>query len=120
MANERVRKIAFGSVLVTGAPVLNVSAPVVNGASFSSSAPVAPGSIASIFGTGFASTSLAAPGATWPTAIGETSVTFNGVAAPLYYVSYGQIDAQVPFEVGLGKRERRSESRQPGERSSDH
>jgi uncharacterized protein (TIGR03437 family) len=98
--NERVRKIALGSALVTAGPVLNVSAPVVNGASFSPTAPVAPGSIVSIFGTGFAS--LAASSATWPTAIGETSVTFNGVAVPLYYVSSGQIDAQVPFEVGLG------------------
>jgi uncharacterized protein (TIGR03437 family) len=100
MANERVRKIALGSTLVTVGPVLNDSAPVVNGASFSPTAPVAPGSIVSIFGTGFAS--LAASSTAWPTAIGETSVTFNGVAAPLYYVSYGQIDAQVPFEVGLG------------------
>src|ERR1700733_4839553 len=100
MANERVRKIALGSTLVTLAPVLNASAPVVNGASFSPTAPVAPGSIVSIFGTGFAS--LAASSSTWPTAIGETSVTFNGVAAPLYYVSFGQIDAQVPFALGLG------------------
>jgi len=100
--NERVRKIALGSVMPSLAPVLNTSTPVVNGASFSPSAPVAPGSAVSIFGTDLASTSLAATSASLPTSIGYTSVTFNGVAAPLYFVSSGQINAQVPFEIGLG------------------
>jgi len=99
--NERVRKITDGSVVSAG-PVLNDSTPVVNGASFSIG-PVAPGSIVSIFGTGLASAPLAASSASWPIAIGDTSVTFNGVAAPLYYVSSGQINAQVPFELGLGR-----------------
>ena len=100
--NERVRKIALGSVLPPAAPVLNDGAPVVNGASFTPNAPVAPGSMVSIFGANLASTSLAASSATLPMAIEGTSVTFNGVAAPLYFVSAGQINAQVPFDVGLG------------------
>jgi uncharacterized protein (TIGR03437 family) len=101
-ANERVRKIAFGSALPPPGPVLSESASVVNGASFSPTAPVAPGSAVSIFGTDLATALLVASSATLPTAIGETSVTFNGVAVPLYFVSSGQINAQVPFEVGLG------------------
>jgi uncharacterized protein (TIGR03437 family) len=100
--NERIRTIGLGALLPPSGPALRQSAPVVNGASFSPSEAVAPGSAVSIFGTDLASTSLGATGATLPTTIGNTSVTFNGIAAPLYYVSSGQINAQLPFEVGAG------------------
>ena len=33
------------------------------------------------------------------TRIGNTSVTFNGISAPLYFVSGGQVNAQLPWDV---------------------
>lgn len=70
---------------------------VVNAASYQ--AAVAPGSIASLFGTRLAANSITAPGRPLPLTLGGTSVTVNGQQAPLYFVSPGQINFQVPFEV---------------------
>jgi uncharacterized protein (TIGR03437 family) len=72
---------------------------VLNGASFATGQPVAPGSLVSIFGTNLASTSSAATTVPLSTSLGGVKVTFNNVAAPLNYVSSGQINAQVPFEL---------------------
>jgi uncharacterized protein (TIGR03437 family) len=57
----------------------------------------APGSIVSIFGTNFASSLSLASTIPLSTSLGGVSVTFNGVATPLYVVSPGQINAQLPF-----------------------
>jgi uncharacterized protein (TIGR03437 family) len=72
---------------------------VLNGASFATGQPVAPGSLVSIFGTSLASTSSAATSVPLSTSLGGVSVTFNNIAAPLNYVSGGQINAQLPFEL---------------------
>src|SRR5262249_52280908 len=40
--------------------------------------------------------------ATWPKSLASVSVTINGIAAPLYYVSKGLINGQVPYEVQPG------------------
>lgn len=72
---------------------------VINGASFATGQPVAPGSLISIFGTNLASTASAATSVPLSTSLGGVSVTFNNVAAPLNYVSSGQINAQLPFEL---------------------
>jgi uncharacterized protein (TIGR03437 family) len=37
-----------------------------------------------------------------PIVLGDTSVSFNGTAAPLYYVSSTQVNAQVPFDLAVG------------------
>src|ERR1035438_3955020 len=74
---------------------------VVNAASFNANGTaVAPGSIISIFGTNLATT-IPQP-ATIPlstTWSDVTSVTFNNIDAGLYYISAGQINAQLPFNV---------------------
>jgi uncharacterized protein (TIGR03437 family) len=72
---------------------------VLNGASFATGQAVAPGSLVSIFGTSLASTSSSATTVPLSTMLGGVQVTFNNVAAPLDYVSGGQINAQVPFEL---------------------
>jgi uncharacterized protein (TIGR03437 family) len=72
---------------------------VLNGASFATGQPVAPGSLVSIFGTDLASTSSAATSVPLSTKLANVQVTFNNIAAPLNYVSGGQINAQVPFEL---------------------
>lgn len=79
----------------TGEPPV-VSA-VVNGASFQPG--FAPGEIASVFGTNLASAVQGAPGIPLPDLLGETTVTINGFSAPFFYVSPGQINLQIPYEV---------------------
>jgi uncharacterized protein (TIGR03437 family) len=64
--------------------------------------PVAPGTIVQIYGSNLtAQTTL---GTTIPLAatLDQTSVIIGGLQAPLYYVSPGQINAQVPFELAAG------------------
>jgi uncharacterized protein (TIGR03437 family) len=70
---------------------------VVDAATFS--APVVPGSLVSIFGVNLAAGPAAAVAIPLPTKLGEVSVSFNGSAAPLLYVSPSQINAQLPWEV---------------------
>jgi len=100
-ANNRVRKIGGGAIIVQP-PTLQSDSPVVNGASFTKNIAVAPGGIVTIFGSGFATAATVASGAPYPRTLGETTVTFNGFSAPLFYVSPGQINAQLPFEVFPG------------------
>ena len=69
---------------------------------------ISPGEFVSIFGANLApprgSTAYGITGA-YPTTLGDgtisgdTTVTFNGIAAPLVYVSPGQINALVPYGV---------------------
>jgi uncharacterized protein (TIGR03437 family) len=59
---------------------------------------ISPGALATVFGTGFGnSTFVADDGRSWPSTANAVSVQVNGVAAPLYYVSPGQINFQVPW-----------------------
>jgi uncharacterized protein (TIGR03437 family) len=78
---------------------------IVNNASFAPSpTPVAPGSIAAVFGSNLndGSTVLfsefAGDGKLART-LGGSSVTLNGVAAPLFYSTPGQLGIQIPFEM---------------------
>jgi uncharacterized protein (TIGR03437 family) len=59
---------------------------------------ISPGALASVFGTGFGSSTYQADdGFAWPTSANLVSVKVNGAPAPLYYVSPGQINFQVPW-----------------------
>jgi uncharacterized protein (TIGR03437 family) len=63
---------------------------------------VAPGQLVALFGTNIGSDPAVATQAQdgfLPTAVGNLTVTFNGVRAPILYSSAGQINAQVPYEV---------------------
>jgi uncharacterized protein (TIGR03437 family) len=73
---------------------------IVNAASFTAG-PVAPGSLIALFGLNLAQTTVTAK-FPLPVSLGGVSLTINGTAAPLYYVSPSQINAQVPFEVAPG------------------
>jgi uncharacterized protein (TIGR03437 family) len=75
---------------------------VLNGASFIKGQAVAPGSIVSIFGSNLSSGLQVADSVPLSTSLGGVTVTFNDVTAPLYFVSSGQINAQVPYEVQPG------------------
>jgi uncharacterized protein (TIGR03437 family) len=72
---------------------------VVNAASFERGTGVAPGSMISIYGSSLASGLARMDTVPLSTTIADVSVTFNGVAAPLQFVSDNMIAAQVPWEV---------------------
>src|SRR5205823_2495204 len=72
---------------------------IVNAASFVAGQPVAPGSVVAIFGQQLALQLGQADTVPWSKSLGNVSVTFNGVTAPLQFVSPGQINAQVPWEA---------------------
>src|SRR6266849_886924 len=74
---------------------------VVNAASFAQG-PVAPGSMISIFGTGLSTKTVQASSLPLPIILEGTTVTVSGLAVPLFFVSPGQINAQVPFQVSAG------------------
>lgn len=75
---------------------------VVNGASFVSS--LSPGALASIFGSNLASGTAQAQSLPLPAGLLGSKVLIedssgkNSIAAPLYFVSPGQINFQIPFE----------------------
>ncbi|HVW08687.1 MAG TPA: IPT/TIG domain-containing protein, partial [Bryobacteraceae bacterium] len=91
-----------GQVVPSAAPVLtpdgtlNAFAPVLGAA-------VAPGTIVQIYGSNLAGQPSIASAIPLPTKMNSTAVLIGGVLAPLYYVSSGQINAQVPFELPAGK-----------------
>ncbi|MCU1237595.1 MAG: Zn-dependent hydrolase of the beta-lactamase fold-like protein [Candidatus Solibacter sp.] len=68
----------------------------VNAATFTAGMPVAPGSIASLFGKFSGSATTSAGAFPLPRKLAETEVLVAGKAAPLYYVSSGQLNFQVP------------------------
>ncbi|MBI4464982.1 MAG: hypothetical protein HY647_09785 [Acidobacteria bacterium] len=73
---------------------------VINGASFNASQPLAPGVIFSLFGTNLTDGNTAgAVDAPLPRQLAGARVLVNGTAAPLYYASPLQINAQFPVEL---------------------
>lgn len=62
-------------------------------------AAVTPQMLVAIHGSNLATQTVTASGSSLPVSLGGTSVMFGGIAAPLLYVSSGQIDAQIPSGV---------------------
>jgi uncharacterized protein (TIGR03437 family) len=83
--------------------VLTPTFPAIGGVSNAASgtARISPGALASIYGTGFGtSTFTADDGRPWPTSTTNlVGVKVNDAAVPLYYVSPGQINFQVPWST---------------------
>ena len=74
---------------------------IVNAAT-SASAPVSPGSLVSLYGAGLSGATAAATVTPLATTLGGATVTVNGAAVPLLYVSPGQINFQLPYETPVG------------------
>ena len=72
---------------------------VVTAAGYTSA--VARGAVGSLYGVGLADSTDSAPGVPLPRTLAGVSVAVNGVGAPLWFVSPGQINFQVPFETPM-------------------
>ena len=104
--NWSVRVSWNGSALFTLNFTIAASAPsisaggILNAASYAVGTPVAPGSIVAVYGSFPLSAPAMTPGAPWPTSLGGLSMQFaGGTKAPLYYVSSGQVNLLVPWEL---------------------
>jgi uncharacterized protein (TIGR03437 family) len=93
-------------ILATGASqttaYINTSLRVssVENAATLAAGPVAPGSLVAIMGAGIGpATGVSTSAIPWPDSLAGVSVTFNGISAPLSFVSSQQINAQVPWET---------------------
>ena len=72
---------------------------VTSAASFApAGTPIAPGEFIALFGSGLAK-SLQTATVPYPKTLNGVTVTINGIAAPLYFVSSGQINAIVPYST---------------------
>jgi uncharacterized protein (TIGR03437 family) len=94
--------VMFGFVSSPLMPAQPVIAPggIVNAASFKPDPDrgiaLTGGQIATIFGSNLAASTATAQGYPLPAALAGAAVTYGGVSAPLFYVSPGQINFQVP------------------------
>ena len=92
-----------GMVKVSGQVPLNPQVPVVNPGGVVSAAdyssPPAPGLLISIFGSALSDASGGAPGLPLPSQLGATSVFMGGEQIPLLFVSDGQVNAVVPYDL---------------------
>ena len=96
---------AFALTVATRGPAPVFSAAGVVSAASSVGGGVAPGEIVSLYGTNFGP-AIGVPNSGYdsttgrlPTTLGGVSVSFDGQAAPLFFVSSGQINTQVPYAV---------------------
>ena len=85
---------------VVGTSQTTVVTAIANGASYAQA--FAPGMLMTVFGTQLSPVTRSAGVLPLPLDMAGVSATVNGVSAPLYYVSPGQINVQVPYETGTG------------------
>ncbi len=89
-------------VVAKGAPYIPYQG-ILDDAIFKTGDAVAPGDIVALFGEQLLFDSPPTPpSAPLPTTLGSVQVLVNGEAAPLYYVSYFQINFQIPVDVPTG------------------
>jgi uncharacterized protein (TIGR03437 family) len=92
--NNRIRLLT-----PAGSPSINTGG-VVNAASSARGQPVVPGSIASVYGTFLVNSLSTASRLPLPIDLGGVSLLFgSGLSAPLFVVSGGQVNFQVPWEL---------------------
>ncbi len=75
--------------------ILNDLNPQVGGA-------LAPGTVVQIFGSQLSGATASSNQSPLPTMLQGTSVVVGGIAAPLFYISPTQVNAQIPFELVPG------------------
>jgi len=96
--NNYELQLGVRAAAATGTGVFVNPQGVLNAGSFAPvGAPLSPGSFFTIFGGGLSSATTVAASLPFPTTLNGVQVLVNGMAAPLYFVSTGQISALVPF-----------------------
>jgi uncharacterized protein (TIGR03437 family) len=102
--NSQISVPVVFTVETAGTPVI-YSAGVTNIANFSAET-AAPGEILAVFGDQLAPPGTLAQNPGLPplaTMLGGVQVLVNGVPAPLYFASPGQVNFQLPYEVPVGQ-----------------
>ena len=99
-----------GTTLLSGSANVNVSVQPANGTPLTVGTAnaasyvgtyISPGGLVSIFGQQLAGQAVSSGNPPFPTNINGTQVLVGGIALPLRYVGGGQINAQVPFGLGV-------------------
>lgn len=95
--------IPVSLVIAAQGPPIASAGGVVNNGTFASGEPLAQGDIAAVFGNQF-DYDAPTPASSVPlgTTLDSIQVLVNGAAAPLYYVSSGQINFQIPIDAATG------------------
>jgi uncharacterized protein (TIGR03437 family) len=88
------KNIGTGGKNTGPAPVINVAG---NAAAYNQT--YAPGMLLTLFGSNFSPDVLAASSVPLPAQLDGVSATINNMIAPMWYVSPGQINLQVPYEI---------------------
>ena len=100
-ANSPVRIPVAMDVRDSSAPEALFSG-IVNGASFDPVQGIAPGTIVSLFGINLASGADRPEDTPLPREFLSARVSVNGIDAPFFFASQGQLNIQVPFELSPG------------------
>lgn len=91
---------AFGKDSISRCRMISTGG-AVNGADFLPG-PIAPGSLLTLFGANLAMVDASAEFLPLPAKLAGTSISINGISAPLYAVSASQLNAQAPFDLQPG------------------
>jgi uncharacterized protein (TIGR03437 family) len=104
-ANGPTRVNATLEVIAPGPPLATVGS-VLNIGTYARGESLAQGGATAIFGEQFVPLGTAPAGAEatpYPKTISNVQVFVNDVAAPLYYVSYNQVNFLIPYETPVGE-----------------
>ena len=93
--------VLTGTVEAGTAPVLNRGG-IVSNLNPRLDAPLAPGDVVQLFGFGLAAQTVSPPNIPLLTSVGGTSVLVGVQQVPLFYVSAGQINAELPTNLTVG------------------
>jgi len=88
----------FSACVLAQTPVIDPTR-IQNSATGASAGGIVPGSLITLYGTNLATTLTQSKSVPLSNTLDNVTVRFNGVQAPLYFVSPNQINAQVPWEV---------------------
>ena len=99
-----MRSIVFLAVAAVSGILSAQNLTILNGASFRTGQPVTAGSWATAYGAFGNVTQTVASASPIPPALAGVSVTVNGAAAPVYFVSASQVNFLVPASVTAGVR----------------
>jgi uncharacterized protein (TIGR03437 family) len=100
-AGDTTLNAATGTIGIAVTVAPPTIAGLANGASFRQT--YAPGMVLTIFGSNLADTTWAASSVPLPVLASKVGVTIGGVSAPLYYVSPGQLNVQIPYETPVNR-----------------